>query len=264
MSIDAVFIAGERDFPILAYGIPSLRKWSSVNRIIVVAKRDPGFKNMVYEFFDESLFPFQLEDVKKFIPDPRATWYYQQLLKMYAAFVIPNLNNIAIIDADVVFLKPIKFIEEGKVLLNVSTEYWQPYFDHMLRLHPSFKRILGLSGIAHYTVFNKAVLQALLSLIELRHGDLFWKVFLKLVEPEMYSHSGASEYELYFNYILQFYPVLIEVRPLPYCNDQNSWKPEDVYIAFHHYIRRSNWEECLLEIQGCVCLAKLSLYIEHP
>ena len=69
--------------------------------------------------------------------------------------------------------------------------------------------------------------------------NLFYNVFLKLVEKKL--GSGASEYEIYFNYMLKYYPNHIIIRKL---NWKNTCKLEtDVnldYISYHWYMRKEN------------------------
>jgi len=45
------------------------------------------------------------------------------------------LDKYLVIDADTFFLKPTKFIENGKCLYNYGTEYEMPYFIHMKKLN---------------------------------------------------------------------------------------------------------------------------------
>ena len=69
-----------------------------------------------------------------------------------ALFVIPNvLDQILIIDADTIFLKPTTFINtdnntnNNMTLFNVSLEYNKPYFTHMARVLPSLKKKYSLA-----------------------------------------------------------------------------------------------------------------------
>ena len=70
----------------------------------------------------------------------------------------------------------------------------------------------------------------------------FWMVFLEEVDV-WFRHgigSGASEYELYFNYVLQFHPDKIEVRELQWENVKVLDFQKYVhlnYISYHHFSR---------------------------
>ena len=52
--------------------------------------------------------------------------------------------------------------------------------------------------------------------VEEFHDEDFWKVFLSLVDLEQ--KSGASEYEIYFNFIQIFYQNKFKVRKLKWEN----------------------------------------------
>ena len=72
--------------------------------------------------------------------------------------------------------------------------------------------------------------------IEKKHNDTFYNVFLKMVTD--YNGSGASEYEIYFNYILKNHSDKIELRPLKWMNSEtlNTNSNYD-YISYHWYLK---------------------------
>ena len=89
---------------------------------------------------------------------PQVGWYYQQLLKLYAAFVIPDISsNVLIVDADTIFLNPVHFLNAQHAgLYNPGTEYNPPYFEHAAKLIPNFKKLFPQhSGISHHMLFQK-------------------------------------------------------------------------------------------------------------
>ncbi len=50
-------------------------------------------------------------------------WLFQQFIKLGASYAVTNLSsNYVVVDADVVFLRPIKFFEGGKSLLSYGKE----------------------------------------------------------------------------------------------------------------------------------------------
>ena len=87
-------------------------------------------------FIDENIFPF-LKFIKEYFAtynnkNNRNCWYFQQLIKLYAGILIDGvLDNYLVIDADVFFLKPTHFFENGKIIFSVGYEYHNPYFTHM-------------------------------------------------------------------------------------------------------------------------------------
>jgi hypothetical protein len=52
-------------------------------------------------------------------------------------------------------------------------------------------------------IFETKYVDELITKIEQNHNDTFYNVFLKSVLECERDKSGASEYEIYFNYILQ-------------------------------------------------------------
>jgi hypothetical protein len=202
-------------------------------------------KNSV-KFIDENIFPFTLDDVAKLhTKNNRNGWYYQQLLKLYAYKVIDGISdNVLIVDSDTVFLKKTNFIDNGIALYCTGKEYNVPYFTHMHKLHPSLCKMypenLELSGICHHMLFQKYVLDELFELVEKYHKCSFWEAFLKCVNKNAYLGSGASEYEIYFNYVLSMHGDKAKIRNLNWCNIgvlPNSKHSCYDYVSSHAYSR---------------------------
>jgi hypothetical protein len=190
----------------------------------------------------ESIFPFSKKDVVN-TPEWRRGWYLQQLLKLYSPFVIPDiLDTILVIDSDTIFTRPIHFIDGEHYLYGVGREYHPPYFTHAESLHPSFTRThQTLSGIVHYMLFHRKYLKKIFGMVETHHRKPFWRVFLDCVSPE--EESGASEYELYFHFMLRVFPHKIRCREL--ANTMVS-EYSDIYVqttpvvSCHSYMRGAN------------------------
>jgi hypothetical protein len=196
----------------------------------------------------EKLFPFTINTVAEYHGKlERNGWYLQQLLKLYAGFVIPGiLDKYLVIDADTFFLKPQLFYQENKCLYNYGYEYHKPYFEHLQRLSPDFHKMnQSLSGICHHMLFETKIVKEIIDIVEKKHGDIFYRIFLKNVTEK--SGSGASEYELYFNYILDKHYDEIKIRPLIWSNIsdisliQNNncsfYKNSYDYVSYHYYSR---------------------------
>jgi hypothetical protein len=92
------------------------------------------------------------------------------------------------------------------------------------------------SGICHHMMFEKKYINELVNRIEERHNDKFYNVFLKTATDV--NGSGASEYEIYFNYMLKYHSNTIEIRKLKWANVNvfNTCTDAD-YISYHHYMR---------------------------
>lgn len=154
-------------------------------------------------FIDENNFPFKKDKIDYFpLGVDRRGWLFQQLLKLNSNEVCDN-ENILILDSDTIFIRPIKFIENGKFVLSCSDEFHQPYRE-------AFKKILGFipksefSFVSHYMLFNKKKLQLLKQHIENKNNKVWFKAIIDSASTE--STSGFSEYETYGNFIEEFFP----------------------------------------------------------
>lgn len=188
---------------------------------------------------DEKIFPFTIETVINFHGKlDRNGWYLQQLLKLYAGIVIPNiLERYLVIDSDTFFLKPTIFIENNKCLYNYGSEYHTPYFDHMLRLNKNLIKVdTDKSDICHHMMFETKYIKELIKTIENENNDNFYNLFLNLVTD--IRGSGASEYEIYFNYMLKNHNNKIIIRELKWCNSNILQLDSNYdYISYHWYNR---------------------------
>lgn len=257
--IDVVIPVSPKESLTLEKAIEGVREnCPEVRRIILVSKTPPSD---AAEWFDESLFPFtkfdiavclKQGDIEKAIeflnaPKSRVGWYYQQLLKFYAPFVIPDISsNVLLVDSDTIFLNPVTFLtEEGAGLLNVGEENHEEYFNHARRLLPGFKKLFPeYSGITHHMLFQKVILEDLMSQVEEYHEMEFWQAFCLCVSPDQLTDksSGASEYEIYFNYALARTDQ-IKIRPLlwdniPYVENCFHYKERGYhYVSCHDWLR---------------------------
>jgi hypothetical protein len=109
----------------------------------------------------------------------------------------------------------------------------------MLLLHKYFiKMDQEKSGICHHMIFEKKYINEIISIIEHTHHDLFYNVFLKMVIDK--AGSGASEYELYFNYMIKNHKDKIKIRPLKWKNTNDILKIDNYnndYVSWHWYMR---------------------------
>ena len=187
----------------------------------------------------EDIFPFNKDTIIKYHgKHNRNNWYLQQLFKLYASHFIPGImETYLVIDSDTYFLRPTSFIEDNKCLYCYGFEYHEQYFSHMKRLHESLKKVdENKSGICHHMIFEKKYIDQLFKLVEDKHNDLFYNVFLKSVEKKRVKNSGASEYEIYFNYMLIYHNDKITVRKLTWHNSDKILKDFD-YVSIHWYKR---------------------------
>jgi len=186
-------------------------------------------------FIPESAYPFAKADVERLIPTHRAGWYYQQLLKLYAFEVAPELSDdVLILDSETIFYKPVRFVDDaGRALYATSDEVHPPYYRHMARLVQGLGQALpGRSGIVHHMLMRRGVVR------ELReHFD--WSFFLAAVDPADYSMSGASEYEIYLCYAFAHHPDTVAVRELRWDLSSRVLLESDFdFLTAHAHLRK--------------------------
>lgn len=213
--IDVIIPCCAKDLETLELCIEKIREYgANLRRVIVVSEKRLTNKA---EWFSEEKFPFSKEMIaleifqgdrigaQEFLdaPETRIGWIYQQFLKLYAPFVIPDLsNNVLVLDADVIFIQPVSFLgKQGEPFFSFSSEVAQEYIDHASRLLPAFERIHpDKSGIAHHMLFQRPILEDLFAVIEKKHGVEVWKALARCIALKDIYSSAMSEYEIYFNF----------------------------------------------------------------
>jgi hypothetical protein len=97
---------------------------------------------------------------------------------------------------------------------------------------------MAKSGICHHMIFETRYVEEIIDLVEELHKEKFYTVFLRQVDICEYKRSGASEYEIYFNYILANHKDSIQIRPLQWKNVKTmSEAGNNDYISNHYYSR---------------------------
>jgi len=241
---DSVICIGPSDAALVKTLIPNVKERIAPRRIYVITL--PTIKEQHQTLFDESVhwidegsFPFSIQDIHdKFHQKQRSGWYLQQLLKLYAPIVLPDLlDQYVIVDADVRIHSDLRFFKEGRIQFNVGTEYHVPYFEHMFRLLGMSKHG-SHSGICHMMPMKRHIVQAFMKEVEARHGTEFWKAFLDKVDAGHYGLSGASEYELLYNYTQEHFGDEMDIAPLRWQNTGSPFANTSFdYEAYHWYQR---------------------------
>lgn len=247
--IDVVIPCTEKDLRTLPLCIRGIREnGKNIRRIIVISSQPLTDEA---EWFDESNYPFSCQNIAEeltyhssaytkelFQKESRVGWYFQQLLKLYASSTIPNISsNVLILDSDTIFLKPVTFLNDQNAgLYNPGEEYHIPYFEHAARMIPGFYKFFPeYSGISHHMIFQRSVIQALLEEVECNHKIPFWQIFCRLVDPKDLPYSGASEYEIYFNYIFTR-STQFSIRKLRWKNITKFSEIEKFKEKGYHYV----------------------------
>lgn len=255
--IDVVIVSHPKDKDTIDLCIEGIRENCPLVRRVIVVSSHRLTKNA--EWFDEKQYPFSKNDV--FLKIGRGSkkkaeayfnqsgrpvgWFYQQLLKLYAPLVIPNISpNVLVIDADTVFLNPVTFLNEvnGGLFCMSSLPAKRRYLDHAKRLVPGYERVYPeVYSVCHHMLFQKPILKDLFKKVEKFHKTSFWKAFCLCVDLD--ERKGASEYEIYYNFALRNTDQ-VELRPLHWKNsptlDQISiFKAEGYqFVSFHTYLRK--------------------------
>jgi len=239
-NFDIVIPVGPRDIDIINKQIHYTKQNIIGYRYIYIITSNKSLKLDKCITISEDIFPFK-DIVKTYINNNKFGWYFQQLIKLYAGLIIPNiLDKYLVLDADTFFLKKTYFISDNKCLYNYGVEYHKPYFDHMIKLDNSFKKKFKYkSGICHHMMFETKYIKKLFNIVESNNKDKFYISFLKNIE-NIYG-SGASEYELYFNFMVTFHFDKIIIRKLHWDNvsyiSDEIFKKYD-YISYHWYNRK--------------------------
>jgi hypothetical protein len=236
-TFDIVIPLGPNDTEKVQRVVDCCHKNLTFNKLYVISFDDSILINGA-TVFGENLYPFNMNDIQNIHGKrDRNGWYLQQLLKLYAGFVIPGiLPAYLIIDCDTFFMKHCSFIDQNTFCFDTRNEYHIPYFEWLSRLHPSLKKCYPSSGIAHHMIFYSPFVQEMFTMIENHHENKqpFWKLFLNQVVDHQKDHSGASEYELYFTYMLLYKPEYSKIRSLNKKEMNNV--SFDMYCSQNHQI----------------------------
>jgi hypothetical protein len=197
--------------------------------------------NVKINIINEEIFDFNKETLKKIknIKTKRYGWYFQQLLKLYFHKICKQPYYL-VVDADTLFLKKTKFFDSSKPLYNTGTENHRPYFKHIQEFIPIIKRESGVSGICHHMLFSVEIVKEIFNYVELKSKNSFYYSFIECINNNEFCKSGASEYEIYFNYILRYHKDNIKIRKLKWNNVPNlldNHKYIYDYVSIHHYLR---------------------------
>jgi hypothetical protein len=216
MIYDIVIPIHPKDFSQIDMLLISINKYLVNKRNIYLISSQNIDKNNVI-WFNEEMFPFNKDFIKnKFHFEERTGWYYQQLLKLYSIITIPDiLDYVLILDSDCLFLNETIFFDKNKILLDFDTSHHhEPYFVHMGKLLPELNKQNNVSGITHHILLNRYIIKDLFTKVGIIHNKPFWYIFCELVDEKNKLYSGASEYEIYFNYCLKYHKEKIKLREL--------------------------------------------------
>lgn len=241
--MDVVIPCHPKDYEMLNMCIAGLKdNITNVSNVYIISPHKFTTVSPDIKFVCDAEFPFSHADVKSLLPESESGvihWYFQQLAKMYAPTVIPNLSeNFLVLDADVVILKPISFFSTTgapRFGYTLSDESDNKYTRHFKRLNPKFilKDDPYMCAVCDFQVWNKNTLK---DLVEDMGG---WKKFLEHVTE----NQGASEYEMYFHYYTSTrkkpYELMSELVKTnsTQVSQLHRYKDEGYHVvSFHHWM----------------------------
>tara|TARA_Y100000022_G_scaffold173989_1_gene161815 strand:+ start:663 stop:1514 length:852 start_codon:yes stop_codon:yes gene_type:complete len=277
MVFDIVITSVEKDKFLLQHAIKYIKKYVKDFRRIIVVSNNKLTDIEGVEWFDENKYPFTKRDVYDNMYNygekrNRKCSYINQILKLYAHKVIPDLTeNILICDSDIIFIKNITFMEDNKPIYgNRILDYGQiiGYFNHHQKLNEDFDFVNSeenkelsknnklMSGVCHHIMYNKHIINELISLIEQKHNCVFWKFYLN---EAVANECEPANCELYYNYVCKYHKDKIIIRDIKwlerpaengkqnnvilnfnemFINDVKTAKSKNCrYIAYHSYNR---------------------------
>jgi hypothetical protein len=190
----------------------------------------------------------------------RKGWTKQQILKLNLDKIMDG--DILVVDCDLLFLKPIKFIENKKYNFYFSSEYEKNIFlmtNHLLNLNKQTEKYE--SFITDFSIFNSCILKDIKSKIEEKHNKNWLLVVLEYVNNNE-NTAILSEYELYGNFMLKYHrdkvncinhPIDYKMRVLH--PNWNKLSPEDLLDVFQK--KYKNYYQCIELNHDEVCLKLL-------
>lgn len=203
--IDVVMIASPKDQATLDLCIQGIKdNCSRIGRIIVISSTPLTDKAEWYDvgrfLFDKQAFAMELssydESIAKSLSVDR---YYEQMLKLYAPLVIPDISsNVLMLAPNTIFVNPVEFTgPNGAGFYATEKDVHEHSFVQCRRLIPGFKPAFdGQANVEDFILYQKPVLQDLFNTIKENQSIDPWKAICRTNDFS----DEASEYELYFNF----------------------------------------------------------------
>lgn len=217
LPIDVIIPIVAKDLDILPYAIKSIQLHVKhpIGRIYIVAPNSQAIRSVAEAqnavFVDEkTVCAIAKSDINYVVNGvDRSGWIYQQILK-YNFSNVGTCDNFLVLDADTFFIKDIAFESKGKFYFDFSDEYHKPY-QQAYQLLTNYSHKMPVSFVAHYMLFNRAILKKLVSHIEAVTAEPL-HIAIKNLATVIDSESAFSEYECYANYCLQLSPERYKLR----------------------------------------------------
>ncbi|MCC3376539.1 DUF6492 family protein [Cohnella sp. REN36] len=216
MKIDVLIPAIDKDLGTLPHVIDAVRRHVQhpIGRIYVVSPESERIRNVCKRkgctFVNERrVLPITKRDIRYSSKRwERSGWLYQQLLKLGGTSVVSQRHYL-VVDADTVFIRPHRFLSEGKTTFYRRSWSQPEYF-------VTYRKLMGerakarRSFVSHYMLFDKAQVSAMKRRIEARHGTRWYKAIIRSINKK--KQFGFSEYETYGNYLYARHPGRVVMK----------------------------------------------------
>jgi hypothetical protein len=221
----------ERDVPVLAIGLPYMRRFIRPSRITFIASarclaviQASGLVSGDSRLLDEDdvapgLSLGLVQDLleRRGANRGRAGWYLKQMLNLAYATRDDAGRHYLTWDSDSIPLRPIEFFDgRGRILYVRKSEHHRAYFTTLRRLL-GIGRLARFSFIAEHMMFDREVSRDLLAAImkgEPFEGAALAARIIGAVADEDLSKSGFAEYETYGTWALATRPETIAIRKM--------------------------------------------------
>lgn len=232
----------------------NIKNLNNSNNIYYIS--DIDYKINKSNFINENLYPFSKEDIKNYLKNyinkERINWYYQQFLKLYIFRINKQFKDyVLILDSDIILLKQFSILKEKPILYYINLKnnktIHKPYINSINYLFPNIKVEKNKSSICHHMLFNKKILNNLLDLIENRFNKPAWvsicDSIIYYLKNNIYNISIFSEYELYYNFILNYYKNNYEFKTNINFIDINISKFDWINKKDLNFIGNHSWKK---------------------
>lgn len=205
--IDVVVISTASDINTLDLCLNGVKEnAANVGRVIVVSENKLTDKA---EWFDTRNYPFTKEEVNAELSKDVANSEYEELLRLYAAVVIPELSStFLVLQPDTIILNPINFEQESfKSFFNLSTLLKSDGKQSIYQLLPDLKKsaYLSANGIFNHMIFKKAIVEDLINSVQGNQRREFWRAYCGTFLPTV--EASHSAYEIYCNFMFAKHPA---------------------------------------------------------
>lgn len=216
LRLDVIIPAADKDLDVLPYALDGVTAnlRHPIGSIFVVAPSSKALHEVCRRkhcrFVEERSFydmnPAEIDMVVNGVD--RSTWIYQQLLKL-SADTLTESSHFLVVDADTVFVRPQAFERNGRVILNYSDEYNQPYFEMYQRLLNEVV-VCPVSFTSHQMLYDTTILRDLKRRIEAIHGCRWDEAILRKLDRSQ--EAGFSDYDTYGQFAFMHHPQKVAVE----------------------------------------------------